>query len=844
PPPQPPRNPIATTKNVEMAADEEGTPPTSRYNLLPKDQVAEKKLELGSGKGRSASHSFLSLFRYASSFDMLLTFVGLLCSGIMGSVFPVMSLLLGNITDDANQSAVRASTIGGIGGSPVENLQRTSTILLVVIGLVSFIAGYVQNMSFVIASENQARRIRTLYFEAILRAEQDWFDTAIRDAQADAEARKKDPNRNPWAGGRGGGRGRGPVEVAEPVDSSPTGAFTARLTSDVALIKDAIGAKLASIASSTVTVLVALAIAFSKGWQFALVLCGTGVPIIFIISFWMHRNIRKRVIAGMSNLRCVGGLLGRDPHRLLSAAQDAQADAGAIAQEVISSIRTVAAFGKEDREVERYGKKIQEAVKHGEQRSFVGGLGVGSIMLFTFCCGQATTVFVSSIMAVTSFGSFAPTLTSISTAVGAAQRIFGTIERKSAIDPLSHDGKSVIRDNVKGRIEFSGISFEYAGRKDISVLRDLSLVVEAGRMTAVVGASGSGKSTLTRLVLRLYDPTNGAVLLDGVPLTDLNVASLRSVISIVQQEPVLFSKSVLENVLMGLAESDRSLDKDEQEKLVKLALELANANFVFGLPEGWNTLVGERGIQLSGGENQRIAIARAIVSNPPILLLDEATSALDTRSERLVQAALDTASRDRTVLVIAHRLSTIKNADLIVVMQDGQIVERGTHKELIDLGGMYKSMVDRQDLRTLEHPHGNGDDQSHESTPATGKTSEGTVLELGTASSSDGHKTNGDVNSREKRIDSDEAQFTENKYMKKQAPWGRVARESTKEWVFIVGGAIGSLLTGFVWPLFSVILSQFLAVFGESRENIPSKSAFWSEMLILLGEIWCNSPSK
>lgn len=307
-------------------------------------------------------------------------------------------------------------------------------------------------------------------------------------------------------------------------------------------------------------------------------------------------------------------------------------------------------------------------------------------------------ILFSIIIGAFSLGNVAPNGKAFTAGVAAGQKIFSAIDRVSPMNPESDDGHKL--DNVKGALELRNIKHIYPSRPEVVVMENVSLTIPAGKTTALVGASGSGKSTIVGLVERFYDPVGGQVFLDGHDITTLNLRWLRQHISLVQQEPVLFATTIENNIRHGLLGTEHeNLAEEKQKELIINAARMSNAHdFISALPEGYETNVGERGFLLSGGQKQRIAIARAIVSDPRILLLDEATSALDTKSEGVVQAALDRAAQGRTTISIAHRLSTIKTADNIVVMSEGRIVEQGRHDELLEKREAYYNLVEAQKI--------------------------------------------------------------------------------------------------------------------------------------------------
>ncbi|PIO63818.1 ABC transporter, ATP-binding protein [Teladorsagia circumcincta] len=287
-------------------------------------------------------------------------------------------------------------------------------------------------------------------------------------------------------------------------------------------------------------------------------------------------------------------------------------------------------------------------------------------------------------------GTCLPYLNTISIAQGAVRSVLKVINSRPKIDPYSLDG--IVLNNMRGSIRLKNVHFSYPSRRTLPILKGVSLQVAAGQKIALVGSSGCGKSTIVNLLLRFYDPTRGKVTIDDIDVCDLNVHKLREQIGVVSQEPVLFDGTLFENIRMGY---EHATMEEVQE-----ACRIANASdFIKRLPDGYGTRVGERGVQLSGGQKQRIAIARAIIKNPRILLLDEATSALDTEAESIVQEALEKAQKGRTTVIVAHRLSTIRNVDQIFVFKNGEIVEQGTHAELINKRGAFFEMTQAQVLR-------------------------------------------------------------------------------------------------------------------------------------------------
>ena len=460
-----------------------------------------------------------------------------------------------------------------------------------------------------------------------------------------------------------------------------TGSLMARVTNDVEYLREALASGISRLVKGSLTLAGCLAWAFYASWRLALVSLVILPPVLLALT-----------------------ALGRKLRRRSNVAQERMGDMAAILQENLAGARVVKAFGMEDFEQRKF-----ERANHAFFRAFVrmrrvataaGPVGefgmvvaavamlwLGGVEIFTHqtLTPHQFVLFVTALVSMTSpIRSLSEVNANIQQGLAAARRLFALLDTvPEIVDRPAARPLAPFRD----RIRFEQVAFAYAGGGP--VLQNVSLEIRRGEVVALVGSSGAGKSTTMDLLPRFYDPTGGRVTVDGTDLRDTTVASLRAQLGIVTQETIVFHDTVRNNIAYGLAETG--------DRAVQAAAEAANAHtFIRALPQGYETVIGDRGVKLSGGERQRIAIARALLKNPPILLLDEATSALDTESERLVQQALERLMRDRTVLVIAHRLSTVQHADRIVVLEKGRVVTSGTHRELLDQDGLYRRLYDLQ----------------------------------------------------------------------------------------------------------------------------------------------------
>jgi len=432
---------------------------------------------------------------------------------------------------------------------------------------------------------------------------------------------------------------------------------------------------------------------------------GGGLIVLMTITSW---DIAKWFLIVIPPIAIITMLYGRKIRKYSKSYQAKIAESNVIVLEALTGIASVKSFVNEKFEINRYERITNEikkfGIKYGVMRggffAFIVTCVFGSIFFILYQMLQlkldnkiSATEFgqfmMLSLFVAGSLGGLPEQLASIQRALGATDRVFEIIdEEQEKLDLNYKTNEHATR--VKGDLEFKNIQFTYPSRNDIVVLRNVTFSAKAGETVAVVGSSGSGKSTLASLALRFYEPDSGEYLIDGKPSTSYELTELRDQMAIVPQDVLLFGGSIRENILYGKPSAT-------EEEMIEAAKQANAYNFVMEFPEKFDTIVGDRGIQLSGGQRQRIAIARAVLKNPSILILDEATSSLDSESERLVQEALDKLMVGRTSIVIAHRLSTIKNADKIVVLQKGEIIEMGTHQELVqNVHGIYRHLSELQ----------------------------------------------------------------------------------------------------------------------------------------------------
>ncbi|XP_042496562.1 ABC transporter B family member 15-like [Macadamia integrifolia] len=707
--------------------------------------------------------SIRSIFMHADSIDKLLMFLGFLGAVGDGFMTPVMLFITSKIMNNFGSASNTDSHVF------VHNINKNA-VDLVYLGIACWFVSFLEGYCWTRTGERQATRMRARYLKAVLRQEVGYFDLQVS-------------------------------STAEVITS---------VSGDSLVIQDAISEKVPNFLMNMSMFIGSYLVALVLMWKLALV----GFPFVVLL-----------VIPGM--------IYGRTLMGLARKIREEYTKAGTIVEQAISSIRTVYSFAGENKTMAEFSAALQGSIKFGLKQGLAKGLAIGSSgvsfaiwafmswygsRLVMYHGGKGGTVFAvgaSITVGGLALGSGLSNLRYFSEASSAGGRIMEVIKRVPLIDSDNMEGE--ILESVSGDVEFKNVVFAYPSRPDNVILQEFSLKVPAGKTVALVGGSGSGKSTVIALLERFYDPLNGEILLDGVAIDELQLKCLRSQMGLVSQEPALFATSIKENILFG--KEDATVDE------VVAAGKAANAHsFISQLPQGYDTQVGERGVQMSGGQKQRIAIARAIIKAPRILLLDEATSALDSESERVVQEALDKAAVGRTTIVIAHRLSTIRNADVIAVVKDGQVMETGSHEELIqEDNGLYTSLVRlQQSEKKVEDP---------------------TTITLAYSLSSNlGDRNNNSSSSRrqsmiisrsssarsENNQDDNGGESTENGTLPVPS-FRRLLLLNLPEWKQASVGCVSAILFGAVQPIYAFVMGSMISVyFLHDHHEIKKKTMEYS----------------
>ncbi|BBN16210.1 autophagy-related protein 9 [Marchantia polymorpha subsp. ruderalis] len=749
--------------------------------------------------------SIRELFSFADGLDRILIIVGTIAAICNGLAQPLMTLVFGQLINAFGQNTTDTKELVSEVGAVA--------LRFVYIGTGSAIAAYIEVAFWIVAGERQAARIRSLYLRQILRQDISFFD-----------------------------------------QDTTTGEVIARMSGDTILIQDALGEKVGKLLQLTSTFFGGYVIAFIKSWKLTLVMLAI-MPIIVV----------------------TGGLMSKFISQLSNRGQNAYAGAGSLVEQIVGSIRTVTSYTGEQRAVKMYDESLKGAETAGMRQGLVTGAGFGFLIGTMFMAyglalwyggilvrdegltgGQVINVIFAVLTGAMSLGQTSPSIGAVASGRAAAFKMFQVIKRKSEIDVLDKSG--VVPEMLKGDVELRNVDFHYPMRPDVQIFSNFNLFIPSGKTVALVGESGSGKSTVIALVERFYDPQSGQVLIDGLDIKSIQLRWLREHIGLVSQEPVLFGTSIKENISYG--KEGATMEEIEH------AAALANAaKFIMRVPQGYDTLVGERGIQLSGGQKQRVAIARAILKNPQILLLDEATSALDAESERVVQEALDRVMTNRTTVVVAHRLTTIRNADMIAVVQRGVIVETGSHNELIQKpNGAYSQLVHLQEfygkkMTEEESPEDpdfvpqseqeetlsrddrkSGSFRSSFTLPATnvvrrsmskGGSTRNSFSRDGSVRRSETFGGSLKGSRKYDDVDPERAQPKKNEVV--EVSILRLAQLNRPELPLFLVGSIGAACSGLTFPVFGLLLSSVITAFFEPVDKMQKDVNFWAIMFVVLG---------
>ncbi|KAI1198452.1 ABC transporter-like protein [Nemania serpens] len=768
----PPVQSTATVPDVEPVSPVKATE-SSTVHPAPTPDPGKWKTKIRGYK--KSLGDFSRIFTYSTWTDRLYLCLSVIASIGAGAVMPLMAIIFGQLI--GRIASVRAITVQGV-QDEYRNLISNYVLYLVYLFIGRFVLGYIATLGFRMMSLRISSSLRLVYVKALLGL---------------------------------------PVSL---LDTQPPGQIAAIITTTANTLQIGISEKLAIVIQTLALLATALIVAFAHSWKLSLV-TSSGLVLITVCYCITIPFLVK-------NMKQV---------------EDANINASAVASESFASIRMIAAFGAELKVVERYRKWVDEASRRGLRLSVIIAIQQATIyfsvystfaLAFWFAVklltnfeinnvGTTITILMCVTMIATGVGSIAAPISAAARAAGAARILFNGIDAPRPITTgLKHPEVS-----AAGDIVLWNVNFTYPTRPTLKVLDNLNLIIPAGKVTAIVGPSGSGKSTIVALIQRWYEMDgdmgdnmltlyfrNGSVTVDGQKLTDLDLKWWRSQIGLVQQEPFLFNQTIFENIASGLVGTKwEDADTKVKSQLIQAACKEAYADeFISRLPDGYETHVGDAGIKLSGGQRQRLAIARAIIKQPKILILDEATSSIDVRGEKVVQAALDRVSKNRTTIMIAHRLATVKRADNIVVLAKGQVVQWGTHESLMAaVGGPYWLLTQSQELKMGDDA--NADDIS-EATEEEKRTMD--LMTLDNRKANEPHSGN---------TDTDKSSWVPKGIF---GSFGALLLEQKASLPWYLLMLFGAIIAGASPPVQAYIFANLIASF-----------AFWGELLRVITNFWC-----
>ncbi|XP_068902279.1 ATP-dependent translocase ABCB1-like [Tenebrio molitor] len=729
------------------------------------------KIEKTAPKKDEKKVSYFQLFRYATLQDKIFIALGTICAVVCGIIQPYFMILFGDVTGVIVEYAAAINKTNDLKENQLieETLYdgiRDFAIYSSVLGIVMIITTYLAGVIFNYSALRQIFHIRKLILKKTLNMDVSWYDL------------------------------------------NKTGDFATTFTDNLSKFEEGIGEKVATFIYFESIFVSGIITALVLGWKLALI-CIVSLPVSFTVTMivsWLSTKFSRQEM-------------------------EAYGAAGSIAEEVLSSIRTVVAFDGQEKEITRYEKHLQSAKRNNITKNLFSGISNGFMWFFVYASyalsfwygvglileerylpkediiytpANMVAVFFCTLIAYWNFGTGAPYFEIFGTACGAAAKVFEILDTEPQINLYKNLGTKP--KTMRGDISFKNVHFQYPSRPDVKILQGFNLDIKSGETVALVGSSGCGKSTCIQLIQRFYDATSGSVTIDDNNIKTLNLTWLRNKIGVVGQEPALFAATIADNIKYG----NVSATQDDIEKAAKKA----NAhNFIKSLPRGYNTLIGERGAQISGGQKQRIAIARALIREPKILLLDEATSALDTTSEAEVQAALDAISGECTTIIVAHRLSTIRNADRIVVVSEGKVIEEGNHAQLMAEKGAYHSLVVSQGLSETEDAFTEGKKVLN-GVNNVAKVSETAVIE----------------STSQENLDKDVQESTGGSSIIS------ILKVNRPEWFYILVGCITSVITGSALPVYGLVFGDIIGVLADDNDSyVREQSNLFSLYFVIIG---------
>ncbi|KNG52743.1 multidrug resistance protein 1 [Stemphylium lycopersici] len=727
------------------------------------------------------STGFRSLFRviirYSSAPDIALHSCGFLAACVAGSTLPLMTIVWGSSVDKFN-----AFGAGHLSSSAMYDEVTKLGLWFLYLFIARLFLIYTYTICFGFAATRATRRFRHDFLKSLLRQDVAYLDTC-----------------------------------------SP-GTIASTVSNNADVVENTLGERVGGLVFVLSMIISAFVVAFTRQWKLTLV-TGTSLPAIiagFGLTFALDAKIEATIVKIYST-------------------------AGGLVHESLSSVRIVAAFEASRKLRQKYEAYLDEVLKLGFRKGPIIGAQYSVDMFLMYCSysvawyygiklllrdevsggGRIITVLFSVLMATNYIARLVPIMGDFSTASASAQAMFDVIDRESKIDPLLETGKRL--PELAGNICLQDVSFAYPARPTVKVLQNMSISFEAGKTTALVGASGSGKSTIIGLILRWFDPVEGCVNIDTHEARTLNLGWMRSQIGLVQQDPVLFSDTIYNNVVHGLYGTEKDqLPEDKKHELVRQACVEAFADdFIQELPERYDTMVGEQGTLLSGGQRQRIAIARSVIANPSILLLDEATSALDPQAERSVQAALNRVSKSRTTIVVAHKLATIQKAERIVVLNRGEVVESGTHQQLLAIQGSYHKLVTSQALVKND-----SDAESVSNSSESSDIAEDEKFERALLDSNATEKLSLDSTQQDKEEDQAGGRPTDFSLLRCIFI---ILQDQRQLWPLILIGSIAATGAGGIFAAQSIVFSKSMVMFQlPPGDELQRQGNFWALMYFVL----------